>query len=223
MKFRTCVEPPEAMRGLEIPPEVVEALGGGKRPAVTITINGHSWESRVAIMRGRYLLGLSTANRQAAGVVTGDQADVGVDLDASPACPMITPSAARPRSPPAPAGGYCCRASGRLRCGHDCFFPSSAARLVISFRAQIHAIPKQHPRRTGSPRPRPELLRQLRLADPRLTADKHRRRLAQPARSHAASSAASSSTRPTNTGTPTPWPTDNIMPAPRPDTSAAQP
>jgi hypothetical protein len=63
MKFRTYVEPLEPMRGLEIPPEVVEALGGGKRPAVTITINGHSWKSRVAIMRGRYLLGLSTANR----------------------------------------------------------------------------------------------------------------------------------------------------------------
>jgi hypothetical protein len=52
------------MRGLEVPPEVVEALGGGKRPAVTITINGHSWKSRVAIMRGRYLLGLSNANRK---------------------------------------------------------------------------------------------------------------------------------------------------------------
>jgi Domain of unknown function (DUF1905) len=84
MKFRTYVEPPEPMRGLEVPPEVVEALGGGKRPAVTITINGHSWQSRVAIMRGRYLLGLSNANRKAAGVVTGDQVEVEVDIDAEP-------------------------------------------------------------------------------------------------------------------------------------------
>jgi bacteriocin resistance YdeI/OmpD-like protein/uncharacterized protein DUF1905 len=82
MKFRSHVEPPEPMRGLEVPPEVVEALGGGKRPPVTITINGHSWKSRVAIMRGRYLLGLSNANRQAAGVVTGDQVEVEVELDA---------------------------------------------------------------------------------------------------------------------------------------------
>jgi Domain of unknown function (DUF1905) len=73
MKFRAHVEPPEPMRGLEVPATVVEALGGGKRPRVTITINGHSWQSRVAIMRGRYLLGLSNANRQAAGVVTGGQ------------------------------------------------------------------------------------------------------------------------------------------------------
>ena len=64
MKFRTHVEPPEPMRGLDVPSEVVKAPDGGKRPAVTITINGHSWKSRVAIMRGRYLLGLSNENRK---------------------------------------------------------------------------------------------------------------------------------------------------------------
>ena len=84
MKFRARVEPPEPMRGLEVPPGVVEALGGGKRPAVTITINGHSWNSRVAIMRGRYLLGLSNANRQAAGIVTGDEVEVDVVIDDEP-------------------------------------------------------------------------------------------------------------------------------------------
>jgi hypothetical protein len=61
---------------LEVPPEVVEALGGGKRPRVIITINGHSWRSRVAIMRGRFLLGLSNANRDAAGVVAGEEVEI---------------------------------------------------------------------------------------------------------------------------------------------------
>jgi len=84
MKFRSYVEPLEPMRGLEVPAEVVEALGGGKRPAVIITINGHSWKSRVAILRGRYLLGLSNANRQAAGVVAGDEVEVELELDAEP-------------------------------------------------------------------------------------------------------------------------------------------
>jgi Domain of unknown function (DUF1905) len=56
MRFRTYVEPPKPMRGLEVPPDVVESLGQGKRPPVTITINGHSWKSRVAIMRGRYVI-----------------------------------------------------------------------------------------------------------------------------------------------------------------------
>ncbi|MEU6745914.1 DUF1905 domain-containing protein [Spirillospora sp. NPDC046719] len=76
MKFRTRVEPPEPMRGLEVPEEVVEALGDGKRPRVSITVNGHTWTSRVAIMRGRYLLGLSRANRDAAGVETGEEVEV---------------------------------------------------------------------------------------------------------------------------------------------------
>ncbi|WP_242895446.1 YdeI/OmpD-associated family protein [Actinomadura litoris] len=84
MKFRTLVEPPEPMRGLEIPPEVVDALGGGARPPVTITINGHSWKSRVAIMRGRHLLGLSNANRAAAGVEVGEEVEVDLELDTEP-------------------------------------------------------------------------------------------------------------------------------------------
>jgi len=41
VKFRTKVEPNEPMRGLEVPPKVVDALGGGKRPRVIITIKGH--------------------------------------------------------------------------------------------------------------------------------------------------------------------------------------
>ena len=84
MKVRSRVEPPEPMRGLEIPREVVEKLGGGARPAVTITINGHTWRSRVAIMRGRYLIGLSNANRRAAGVATGDEVEVDLELHAEP-------------------------------------------------------------------------------------------------------------------------------------------
>ena len=84
MKFRADVEPPEPMRGLEVPEGVVEALGGGKRPPVTITINGHSWRSRIAIMRGRHLIGLSNANRQAAGVETGEDVEVEVTLDVEP-------------------------------------------------------------------------------------------------------------------------------------------
>jgi len=84
LKFRTDVEPPEPMKGLEVPDEVIEALGGGRRPPVIITINGHSWKSRIATMRGRYLIGLSRANRQAADVATGDEVEVEVELDNEP-------------------------------------------------------------------------------------------------------------------------------------------
>ncbi|WP_246486440.1 DUF1905 domain-containing protein [Kribbella qitaiheensis] len=39
---------------------------------MTITVNGHCWRSRVAILRGRHLLGLSNA----AGVAIGDEVEV---------------------------------------------------------------------------------------------------------------------------------------------------
>jgi len=88
MKFLAMVEPPEPMRGLEVPAEVVAALGGGARPRVIITVNGHTWKSRIAIMRGRNLIGLSNANRQAAGVATGDEVEVDVTFD--PETPTVT-------------------------------------------------------------------------------------------------------------------------------------
>jgi hypothetical protein len=83
------------MRGLEVPPNVVEALGEGKRPRVVITINGHSWRSRVAIMRGRYLLGLSNANRQAAGVATGDEVEIELEFDSEPRAVIVPADFAR--------------------------------------------------------------------------------------------------------------------------------
>ncbi|WP_405021250.1 YdeI/OmpD-associated family protein [Kitasatospora sp. NBC_00070] len=95
MKFRARVEPPEPMRGLEVPPEVVAALGGGARPPVTITVDGHSWRSRVAILRGRHLIGLSNANRQAAGVAIGDEVEVEVVLDTEPRVVVEPPDFAR--------------------------------------------------------------------------------------------------------------------------------
>ncbi|SKC58598.1 YdeI/OmpD-associated family protein [Krasilnikoviella flava] len=84
MRFRAVVEPAEKMKGLEVPPEVVEALGGGARPPVVITVHGHTWRSRVAIMRGRHLLGLSRANREAAGLEVGTEVEVELALDTEP-------------------------------------------------------------------------------------------------------------------------------------------
>ena len=42
MRFRATVEPSGNATGVEVPAQVVEALGSGKRPKVAITINGHT-------------------------------------------------------------------------------------------------------------------------------------------------------------------------------------
>lgn len=70
--------------GMVVPDDVVERLGGGKRPPVVVTINGYSWRSTIAVMGGRILLGVSAENRAGAGVKAGDVLEVTVALDDQP-------------------------------------------------------------------------------------------------------------------------------------------
>jgi bacteriocin resistance YdeI/OmpD-like protein/uncharacterized protein DUF1905 len=67
--------------GFEVPQEIVDGLGGGGRPKVLATVNGHQWRSSIARMGGGYWLGVSAANRAAAGVEGGQTLDVTVVLD----------------------------------------------------------------------------------------------------------------------------------------------
>jgi Domain of unknown function (DUF1905) len=50
--FRARVVAAGNATGAEVPADVVDALDSGKRPGVAITINGHTWRSRVASKRG---------------------------------------------------------------------------------------------------------------------------------------------------------------------------
>jgi uncharacterized protein YdeI (YjbR/CyaY-like superfamily) len=63
---------------------VVKGLGGGKRPPVRVTINGHTYRSSIAPMGGRFMVGVSAENRAAARVAGGDVVDVDVELDTAP-------------------------------------------------------------------------------------------------------------------------------------------
>src|SRR4051812_8895261 len=85
MKFRSTVElGGKTATGIEVPDEVVDALESGKRPAVTVTINGHTYRSTVARMGGRYLLPVSAEQRANCAVAAGDEVDVEVVLDTAP-------------------------------------------------------------------------------------------------------------------------------------------
>lgn len=78
------VEPAGNATGVEVPAEVVDALGSGRRPKVVITIGGHTWRSRVASMGGRFIVGISAANRAASGISEGDVIEVDLQLDDEP-------------------------------------------------------------------------------------------------------------------------------------------
>jgi hypothetical protein len=85
MRFRTTVElGGKTATGLPVPPEVVEALGAGKKPAVRVTVDGHTYRSSIASRGGVYLIPLSAENRTAAGVAAGDEVDVDVEVDDAP-------------------------------------------------------------------------------------------------------------------------------------------
>ncbi len=49
----TILQSGRTATGIEVPAEVVEALGSGKRPAVRVTITGHTYRSTVAVTGGR--------------------------------------------------------------------------------------------------------------------------------------------------------------------------
>jgi hypothetical protein len=84
MKFTTTIMGSGNKAGIEVPEEVISALGAGKRPPVVVTINGKSYRSSVAVMGGQNLIGVSTANREFTGVSAGDTVEVDVELDTQP-------------------------------------------------------------------------------------------------------------------------------------------
>ncbi|WP_086847132.1 YdeI/OmpD-associated family protein [Amycolatopsis kentuckyensis] len=85
MEFRTRVLlGGKTATGLPVPADVVEALGAGKKPAVTVTLGGHTYRTTVASRGGQFLVPLSAENRERAGVAAGDDVEVEIALDTAP-------------------------------------------------------------------------------------------------------------------------------------------
>ena len=85
MRFRTTIlQSDKTATGIQVPEEIVTALGSGKRAKVLVTINGHTYRNSVAPMGGVYMVGVSADVRQAAGVAGGDTVDVDIELDTAP-------------------------------------------------------------------------------------------------------------------------------------------
>jgi Domain of unknown function (DUF1905)/Bacteriocin-protection, YdeI or OmpD-Associated len=85
VRFRATIERSgKTATGIEVPATVVDGLGAGKRPPVRVTINGHTYRSTVASMGGRFMVGVSAENREAARVAGGDDVDVDIELDTAP-------------------------------------------------------------------------------------------------------------------------------------------
>jgi hypothetical protein len=60
VRFHTTIlQGDKSATGIQIPDEVVEALGAGRRPPISVTIKGYRYRSTVAVMGGVYMVGVS--------------------------------------------------------------------------------------------------------------------------------------------------------------------
>jgi hypothetical protein len=85
MEFRsTVVLGGKTATGIQVPDDVVEALGSGKRPPVVVTVGGYTYRTTVAPMGGAYWIPLAAEHREAAGVRAGEELTVVVELDSAP-------------------------------------------------------------------------------------------------------------------------------------------
>jgi Bacteriocin-protection, YdeI or OmpD-Associated/Domain of unknown function (DUF1905) len=95
MRFRTTiVRSGKTATGIQVPDEVVAALGSGKRPAVKVTVSGYSYRSSVASIGGVFMVSLSAEHRAGAGVGGGDEVDVDLELDTAPREVAVPPDLA---------------------------------------------------------------------------------------------------------------------------------
>jgi hypothetical protein len=81
--------------GIEVPADVVEALGGGKRPAVVVGLGGYSYRTTIGVMGGRSLIPVSAEVRAGSGVAAGDEVEVTLELDTAPRTVEVPPDLAR--------------------------------------------------------------------------------------------------------------------------------
>jgi hypothetical protein len=95
MQFRAIIQlSGKTATGIEVPAEVVAALGSSKKPAVVVTINGYTYRSSVASMGGKFMLPVSGEHRAGAGVGAGDEVEVNLELDTAPREVTVPPDLA---------------------------------------------------------------------------------------------------------------------------------
>lgn len=84
MKFTAIIHQMGNNTGILVPPEVRDALEGGKNPLVRVTLAGHAWQSKIATMAGLLLIGVSAEIRGITGVKGGETHEVELSLDDKP-------------------------------------------------------------------------------------------------------------------------------------------
>ena len=95
-KFRTVLRlEGKTATGIQVPEEVVKALGKTKKPPVRVTIGGHTYRSTVAAYGDVYMIPVAAEHRKAAGVKAGEEVEVILELDTEPREVTVPPDFAQ--------------------------------------------------------------------------------------------------------------------------------
>jgi hypothetical protein len=70
--------------GINVPDEVVEKLGAGKKPPVIVTVNDYTYRNTIAVMGGKFMIGVSADIRSKTGIKGSDKVKVTLELDTKP-------------------------------------------------------------------------------------------------------------------------------------------
>ncbi|MEI2785296.1 MAG: YdeI/OmpD-associated family protein [Candidatus Nanopelagicales bacterium] len=69
---------------VDVPDEVLAQISEKRRVPVAVTVNGYTFRTTIAPMKGCLLLGFNKVNAAAAQVAAGDVIDIEMDLDTAP-------------------------------------------------------------------------------------------------------------------------------------------
>ncbi|HXO50133.1 MAG TPA: YdeI/OmpD-associated family protein [Mycobacterium sp.] len=131
MKFSTTMFQLGNNTGIEVPADVVAALGAGKRPPVVVNVNGYEYRSTVAPMGGKYLLPCSADRLGGGDAIDVELTPRTVELPDDLRCALnSSATAAAAWEKLSPTGrSMCgpCSTPGRPRRGHGGSPPRSPA------------------------------------------------------------------------------------------------
>jgi hypothetical protein len=83
VKIKQKLKPQGPATAIILTDAQVDALGGGKRAPVCVTIGSKTVRLRLAVMGGQNMIGISKANREALDIDIGDTVDATIKLDSA--------------------------------------------------------------------------------------------------------------------------------------------
>jgi hypothetical protein len=82
--FETTVTAVGTNTGIELPDEILDQLGAGRRPPVLVDLDGYEYRTTAGVMGGRSMVSVSAAVRKATGLTAGDPVRVTLTVADTP-------------------------------------------------------------------------------------------------------------------------------------------